>query len=365
LLVSAAAPDPVALVHDYLLVLRGAERTFAAISDLWPDSPILTLLYDEEGTAHRFTTHTVTTSFVQRLGASQQDFRRLLPLLSIATRRLPLEGFDCIVSSSSAFAHGIRKHDGAKHVCYCHSPFRYAWLEQARALQEVSPALRPALALLLRHHRAFDRRAARHVDQYVANSQITRGRIERFWGRDSVIVHPPVDVDRFHISEAEDYALFVGELVPHKRAEVAIQAAAAAGRQIKVVGTGPQLARLRSSYGGQAEFLGRVGDEELAKLYARAAALIVPNVEEFGIAAVEAQAAGRPVIAFDAGGTRETVIHGRTGLLVPPGEPSGLARALRRDLSRFDSQEIQAHAQGFSRQVFQSRMRDIVAATCD
>lgn len=361
---STAPPDGLALVHDYLLVLRGAERTFAAICDMWPEAPILTLLYDEQGTAGRFAGHHVTTSPLQRLGARQQDFRRLLPLLPGAARRLPVDGFRCIVSSSSAFAHGIRKRREAKHVCYCHSPFRYAWQDRSRSLREVSPALRPLLALALRRHRGFDRRAARQVDQFVANSQVTRKRIASLWGRDSVVVHPPVDVDRFQLGTPGDYVLFVGELVRHKRADVAIDAALAAGRPIKVVGTGPELAPLRGRYGEQADFLGRVSDEELAGLYGGAAALVVPNVEEFGIAAVEAQAAGRPVIAIDAGGVRETVIHGRTGLLVAADEPAGLARAIREDLNSFDSQQIQAHAQGFSRRVFEARMREIVAATC-
>ncbi len=360
-----ASSRRVVLVHDYLLVLRGAERTFAAISDLWPAAPILTLLYDEQGTAQRFADRAVITSPLQRLGARQQDFRRLLPVFALAARHLRAEEFDCIVSSSSAYAHGVRKRPGSKHVCYCHSPFRYAWHEQARALLEVSPPLRPALALLLRRHRAFDRRAAADVDQFVANSEITRRRIADFWGRDSVVVHPPVEVERFRAGKADEHVLFVGELVRHKRAELAIQGAAAAGRRIKLVGTGPELSRLRSTYGDQADFLGRVSDEELADLYARAAALVVPNVEEFGIAAVEAQAAGRPVIAADGGGARETVIQGRTGLLVPPEDPSGFAGALREDLHRFDSQEIRAHAQRFSGRAFQARMREIVAAACE
>jgi glycosyltransferase involved in cell wall biosynthesis len=362
--VPARPPQRLALVHDYLLVLRGAERTFAAICDLWPEAPIMTLLYDELGTGRRFAGHRVTTSRLQRLGARQADFRRLLPLLSIATRRLPLGDFDCIVSSSSAFAHGVRKRPGAKHVCYCHSPFRYAWHERSRALLEVPAPLRPALAMVLRRHRAFDRRAALQVDQFVANSQMTRARIARFWGRDSIVVHPPVDVERFELGEGGEYALCVGELVRHKRTELAIEAAAAAGRPLKVVGTGPELERLRSVHGDRAEFLGRVGDEQLADLYAGAAALVVPNVEEFGIAALEAQASGRPVIAIDAGGVRETVVHGHTGLLVAADDPSGLERALREDLSRFDSRAIRAHAQSFSREAFQARMRDIVAATC-
>jgi len=360
-----AAVPRLALIHDYLLVLRGAERTFLAMADTWPEAPIATLLYDESATEGRFRGRTLIASPLQRLGLSQRSFRALLPVFPTAVRRLDLSGFDCVVSSSSAFAHGARPAAGARHVCYCHSPFRYAWHEQARALSEVPAALRPALTLALRRHRAFDRRAARSVDRYIANAEITRARIKRFWDRDADVVHPPVEVERFHVGEPGDYVLFVGELVRHKRPEVAIAAAADAGREIKVVGAGPELERLRARYGGQAEFLDRVGDERLADLYAGAAALVVPNVEEFGIAAVEAQASGRPVIAVDAGGARETVVHGRTGTLVPEADAGGLARALREDLSRFDPHDIRAHAQRFSRARFQAQLREIVAETCE
>jgi glycosyltransferase involved in cell wall biosynthesis len=350
----------IALVHDYLLVLRGAERTFAAMTDVWPEAPIFTLLYDEAGTQGRFGGRSVTTSPLQRLGASQDGFRAMLPLFPTAVRRLDLSGFDCVVSSSSAFAHGVRPARGARHLCYCYSPFRYAWHERARALSEVPAPVRPMLDLALRRHRRFDRRALRTVDRFLATGEIARERIRRFWDRDAQVLHPPVEVERFSIGEPGDHVLFVAELVRHKRPEVAIEAAAAAGRQIKVVGTGPELGRLRERYGRQAEFLGRVNDAQLARLYSEAAALVVPNVEEFGIAAVEAQAAGRPVVAIDAGGVRETVLDGETGLLVPDGEPEGLARALRGDLTRFDPQQIQAHAQRFRPEAFRTRLRAIV-----
>jgi glycosyltransferase involved in cell wall biosynthesis len=348
------------LVHDYLLVLRGAERTFAAIADTWPEAPISTLLYDEAGTEARFAGRRISTSPLQRLGINQGNFRAALPLFPTAVRRLPVGEASCVVSSSSAFAHGVRKPPGARHVCYCHSPFRYAWHAQDFALAEAPPPARPALRLILRRQRRFDRRAAQQVDQYVANGQITQERIRRFWGRDSVVVHPPVDVDRFSAGEPGDYVLFVGELVRHKRADVAIESASAAGRPIKVVGAGPELRRLQARYGRQAEFLGRVGDGELGELYAGAAALVVPGVEEFGIATVEVQAAGRPVVAIDAGGARETVVHGRTGLLVADGDRGGLVRALRGDLTRFDPEDIRAHARRFSRSAFQERIRAIV-----
>jgi glycosyltransferase involved in cell wall biosynthesis len=359
-----AAPMPgIALVHDYLLVLRGAERTFAAMTDVWPGAPVFTLLYDEAGTQGRFAGRAVTTSPLQRFGARQESFRAMLPLFGAAVRRFDLSGFDRVVSSSSAFAHGVRPAPGAIHVCYCYSPFRYAWHEQARALSEVPRPLRPLLAVVLRRHRAFDRRALPTVDRFLATGEIARERIRRFWGRDAPVLHPPVEVERFSIGEPGDHVLFVAELVRHKRPEVAIEAAVAAGRRIKVVGTGPELGRLRERYGRAAEFLGRVDDAQLARLYAEAAALVVPNVEEFGIAAVEAQASGRPVVAIDAGGARETVLQGQTGLLVPDGDAGALARALRGDLTRFDPQEIRAHAQRFRPEAFRTRLREIVEAT--
>jgi glycosyltransferase involved in cell wall biosynthesis len=215
---------------------------------------------------------------------------------------------------------------------------------------------------MLRRHRAFDRRAARRVDQFVANSEVTRERIRRYWGRDAVVVNPPVDVDRFTVREPDDYVLFVGELVRHKRPELAIEAAIEAGRRIKVVGGGPELKRLQERYAHAAEFVGRVEDDRLARLYAEAAALVVPSVEEFGVAAVEAQASGRPVVAIDAGGARETVVNGRTGLLVPNGDSSALAAALRQDLNTFDPLEIRANAQRFTPGAFASRLREIVEA---
>ncbi len=348
----------IALVHDYLLVMRGAERTFAEIADLWPDVPIYTLLYDEEGTQGHFAGRTVVTSPLQRLGARQRTFRALLPLFEPAVRSFSFEDYDCVLTSSSAFAHGVRIPPGARHICYCHSPLRYAWLADEPAA--VPGMLRPWVELQMARHRAFDRRAALGVDRFIANSMITAERIRRFWGRESTVIHPPVDVERFSIGSPSDYVLYVGELLKHKRVDVAIAAAASAGRKIKIVGEGPEEAKLRARFRGHAEFLGRVSDEELTELYANALALVVPKVEEFGIAAVEAQAAGRPVIGIDAGGTRETVRKGTTGLLVPPGDDGALVRALRSDLTNFDSEAIREHARRFSRERFAARIKETV-----
>jgi glycosyltransferase involved in cell wall biosynthesis len=199
----------VVLAHDYLLITRGAERVFAAIADIYPDAPIFTLLYDERGTSGRFAGRSVTASALGRLGMSQDGFRRLLPLYPFAIDRLHLPPCDLVLSSSSAFAHGVRTPAGALHVCYCHAPFRYAWYEQERALAEVAAPLRPALRLALARMRRWDRAAAARVDSYIANSQLTRERIRRYYGRDAAIIYPPVDTHRFAPGVPGDSLLIV------------------------------------------------------------------------------------------------------------------------------------------------------------
>lgn len=360
--------SPVALVHDYLLVMRGAERTFAAMAECWPDAPIYTLLYDEEGTKGRFAGREVRTSYLQKLGLGQKGFRALLPAFGRATRSLPLDGHELVISSSSAFAHGVAKPRGARHVCYCHSPFRYAWFERDRALGEVSPPLRPMLKRTLRKVRERDREASRDVTRYVANSTVTQQRIAEYWGRESTVVHPPVEVERFDsTNEHGRYFLVVTELVRHKRVELALEAARRAEVEIRVVGDGPDRERLESMYGGEggsAEFLGRVDDAELAHLYAHARAMVLPNEEEFGIAAVEAQAAGRPVVAIAAGGSLETVVDGETGVLVGAGDVDAMAQSLgHTDFNRFDQSRIIEHARTFSKATFQRRLRAEVEAS--
>jgi glycosyltransferase involved in cell wall biosynthesis len=331
------------------------------MADVWPTAPIYTLLYDEEATNERFEEHPVVTSPLQRVGARQSGFRRLLPLLPLAARRLPLEEAKLVVSSSSAFAHGVKPADDAVHVCYCHSPFRYAWHERGRARDEAPAPLRPAVDGLLGAIRRWDRQSTEGVTHYIANSQITRQRIRDFWGRDASIVHPPVAVERFQQDRPEDFFLFVGEVVRHKRLDLALEAAQKAQVPLKVVGSGPDLERLEAEYGDSADFVGRVGDGKLESLYAKARALVVPNVEEFGITAVEAQAAGRPVVAAGAGGALETVVDGETGVHFPPGDVDALAEIMRySDFESFESDRIVERAQRFSVRRFQRRIRRAV-----
>jgi glycosyltransferase involved in cell wall biosynthesis len=346
------------LVHDFLLVMRGAERTFAQIAGCYPQTPIYTLLYDEAGTDGTFAGRVASVSMLQRLPVRQKGFRRLLPLYPIAANGLKIGEHDVIVSSSSAFAHGIRRNSDSTHICYCHTPFRYIWHERDRALREVPSLARPLLARELDRIRRWDTSAASRVDHFIANSRLTQQRIGDFWGREATIVHPPVDTHRFSVREPEDFFLVVGELVAHKQVHQALIAGERAGARMKVVGMGPSIHRLRTRFGNRTEFLGRVQDDQLADLMGRARALVVPCVEEFGIAAVEAQAAGRPVIGPDHGGTAETVIDGETGVLFPAGDFDALAEAMREvDFDRFDPMVIRRSALRFSTAVFRRRLR--------
>jgi glycosyltransferase involved in cell wall biosynthesis len=213
---------------------------------------------------------------------------------------------------------------------------------------------------VLGRHRARDREVAANLTGVIANSRITRDRIRLYWRRDAPIVHPPVDIDRFEPAAGGEDLLFVGELTRHKRVEVALEAAERAGQRIRVVGDGPELPRLRQRFQRSAEFLGRVDDEALEQVYAASRALVVPNVEEFGITAVEAQAAGRPVIAADAGGAQETVRPGETGWLVPPDDVAAMADTMRRPTDDFDPHAIRRNAERFSRAAFRRRLADVV-----
>lgn len=357
----------VALVHDYLLVMRGAERTFAAMAECWPDAPLFTLLYDEETMGSRFPRHRVRTSYLQALPVRQRGFRAMLPLFPRAAERLPLADFDIVVSSSSAFAHGVRPRPGAMHLSYCYTPFRYAWFERERALAEMPRPLRPALGASLERIRRWDLEASRRVTRYVAISVLGQQRIAECYGRSSALIHPPVELQRFSRQDFSpaDYFLVVCELVRHKRVDVAIAAARRAGRPIKIVGTGPDERRLRELGGAHAEFFGRVDDETLAEIYARAHALIVPNVEEFGIAAVEAQASGRPVVAVARGGALETVLDGETGVLVGE-DPDDLARALSStDFLAFDPETARRNSARFSTEAFRAKLLAEVSRAID
>src|SRR5438552_1111099 len=246
---SISAPR-VALVHDFLVDVRGAERVFLALCDLFPQADLFTAVYDEVGTEGRFAHRAVQTSYLQRLRPSARTFRALLPLYPAAMESLDLRGYDLVISSASAWAHGVIVDEQAVHVCYCHNPFRYAWNAREGTLADHGPLTRAGLRVLFNRWRQWDWIAAQRVDRYVANSDTTRRRIRRYYGRDATVIHPPVDLARFAPGKpADDYHLVVSELMPHKRINVAIDAFNRLRRPLVVVGDGPDARRLRRMAG--------------------------------------------------------------------------------------------------------------------
>jgi glycosyltransferase involved in cell wall biosynthesis len=356
-------PRPsVALVHDFLLDLRGAERVFMEMCELWPDAPIFTVVYDEEGTEGRFARRDVHTSFLQRLRPSARTFRALLPFYPAAVESFDLSGFDLVVSSSSAWAHAVICDADTTHVSYCHNPFRYAWNDRDRTLAARRDAVsRAVLRSLFHRWRQWDWIAAQRVDSYIANSETSRRRIKAYFGRDSRVVHPPVDTARFDPPATSPTAsgghyMVLSELMPHKRIDVAIEAFNRLRLPLVVAGDGPDMRRLRSLAGPSISFVGRVSDDEVARLLRASRALVVTAVEEFGIAAVEAQAAGRPVLSVGVGGALETVIDGVTGCLWQGGPGELVDTVLGFDIDSIDPADCVRSAARFDRSVFHRRL---------
>jgi glycosyltransferase involved in cell wall biosynthesis len=351
----------VALVHDFLLDLRGAERVFAAICDAWPEADVYTAVYDEEGTEGRFAARAPRTSFLQGLRPTHRTFRALLPLYPHAIESLDLRGYEIVISSSSAWAHGVLVDPGAVHVCYCHNPFRYAWSEREATLAARMAPLRLPLSILLSRWRQWDWIAAQRVDRYVANSRMTAARVRRYFGRDADVLHPPVELERFWPGRVGDHYLVVAELMAHKRIDVAVDAFNRLRMPLTVVGDGPELRRLRRLAGPTVRFTGRLPDARVAELLRSARALVVTASEEFGIAAVESLASGRPVIALGDGGVLESVAEGETGAYYAANDPHALAEAVSAfNPLAVDPAACVAAAQRFGTRRFQAMMGAIV-----
>ena len=362
---SPSAPR-VALVHDFLLDVRGAERVFVELCDMWPQADIYTAVYDEAGTEGRFADRRVHSSFLQRLRPSSRTFRALLPFYPAAIESFDLSGYDLVVSSSSAWAHAVLCDEHTVHVSYCHNPFRYAWNDREQTLARRDPLTRAILRGAFRRWRQWDWIAAQRTDRYVANSRITQARIRAYFGRDASIVYPPVNTGRFGPGPVGDYYLIVSELMAHKQIDVAIEAFNRLKLPLVIVGDGPHARRLQRIAGPTVTLAGRVSDAEVERLVQGSRALIVTSVEEFGIAAVESQAAGRPVIARAAGGVLETIVDGVTGCFWSGG-PDELAQAvLEFDEEAVDSEACVQHAERFGRPSFQrGLLTEIEAAFAD
>lgn len=363
----------VALVHDWLTGTRGGERVLLALVELFPDAEIFTLLHVPGSVPTAIEDRPIHASFVQRLPGARRVYRYLLPVFPNAIERFELAGFDLVISSSHCVAKGIRPPPGTPHLCYCHTPMRYVWdaYEDYFGPGRASPWVRAAAPRVVRRLRRWDRASASRVHAFVANSEHVRGRIRRCYGRDAAVVPPPVDLDRFRASATrEDFALIVSALVPYKRVDLAVEAFNRLAKPLVVVGGGPELPRLRRAAGPTVQLVGPLPDRDVADLMGRCRAFLMPQEEDFGIAAVEAQAAGAPVIALARGGALETVVGhpgsetdppdpprspGATGVFFHRQTPEALARAVQafEGLS-FDPGDLRANVQRFRPDAFRA-----------
>lgn len=352
----------VALVHDWLVTLGGSDRVLLALRALYPDAPLFVALYDPARLPAAFADLPVRTSWLQRIPGATRRHRSLVPLMPGAFARFHLRGFDVVISSSHACAKGVQVPSGTPHICYCHTPMRYAWDLQDEYLQGYPAGLRPLGRLILARLRRWDERTAQRVDHFIANSRFVAERIRRHYGRDAVVIYPPVDTDFFApVDTPRGYYLVVSRLVPYKRADLAVQACTLLGLPLVVVGDGPEAARLRSLAGSTVQFAGEVGDEALREYYRGCAALIFPGIEDFGLVPVEAQACGRPVIAYAGGGALESVVPGVSGLFFREQTVASLVDALRRfDPGAFQVSLIRRHAERFSVERFQAEVSGFV-----
>ena len=356
----------VALVHDWLTGMRGGEKVLESICRLFPGADLLTLVHAPESVSATIASHPIRRSFIQALPRPTRLYRHYLPLFPIAIEQFDLDDVDLVISTSHCAAKAVVRTGRAVHVCYCHSPMRYAWDQfdayfgPERLGRLPSWMARQVLAWLAR----WDRDTAGRVDRFVANSAHVAGRIARYYNRSSTVLHPPVDTVFFTPGSAPpaDYFLVVSALVPYKRIDIAVDAATRLGVPLKIVGSGPDEARLRAQAGSAVAFLGAVEGAALRDLYRQAAAALLPGEEDFGIVPVEAQACGRPVIALGRGGATETVVPGVTGVLVAESGVDAFAAALQSfRADAFDPAAIRAHAETFGTARFEAAFRTAVA----
>jgi glycosyltransferase involved in cell wall biosynthesis len=355
----------VAIVHDYLVDSGGAERVVIALHEQFPDAPIFTSVIDPQTTFHVFNSMDVRTSFLQRLPVRKSNYKLLLPFYPLAFESFDLSNYDLVISSASAFAKSVITSAETLHICYCYTPARFAWRFHEYVAQEHMGRVKQVMVQCIVHYlRQWDYVAAQRVDEFVSVSKNTQRRIQKNYRRESTVIYPPIVLDEFMPNpEIGDYYLIVSRLAPYKRIDLAIQAFNDLGLTLKIVGAGSDAARLRQMAKSNIQFLGHVPQKTLSDLYAHCRAVIFPGVEDFGLVPLEANAAGRPVVAFALGGALETVRDGVTGVFFSEPSASALADVVRAtDVHQFDRSVLRAHAAQFDPAHFQTQMMQFIQA---
>jgi len=359
----------VAIIHYWLVNIRGGEKVLESLFEIFPDADIFTHVYNPKAVSALIKDRRVITSHINHLPFVKKFYRLYMPLMPNALNDFDLQSYDLIISSESGPAKGVIPNPNAYHLCYCHSPMRYLWDMYHEYFRRTNPFVRVFMKRLIPKLRLWDAVSANQVDFFIANSRYVAQRIRRCYNREAAVVHPPVDIEKFLPVERKPdyYYLFFGQLIGYKRADLAIEACVASGRRLVVAGAGKKNRKWHEyEKTGLVTFKGRVSDEDTLDLYSSALALLFPGIEDFGIIPVEAQAAGCPVIAYHAGGALDTVIEGVTGVYFDEQTPSSLINAMNRFESMeaegaFNNREVfSGHVRQFSQEVFKDKVKRII-----
>jgi len=367
----------VALIHDHLAQDGGAEKVLKVLAEMFPEAPIYTLLYEPDNVNKYFKGRQIETSIIQKLPGGVRHYQWYLVFMPLAVEFFDLRGYDLVISDTSSFAKGVITSPDTLHICYCHTPTRYLWSDTHQYINELryNKWFKKIISLVLTRIRLWDRAASDRVDLYIANSRTVKKRITKYYRRDSTVIYPPVETEQFFIQQpsslaSEKYYLAGCRLAPYKRIDLVIEAFKELGPdyKIKIFGDGVDLPRLKGLATGlnNVEFLGRVSEEEKAKLYSGATAFINPQEEDFGITVVESMAAGRPVIAYRKGGATETVVEGKTGIFFDKQTPEAVAGVIKEfKTENFNSEEIKASAEKFSILSFKNQISEFIKKELD
>lgn len=368
----------VALIHDHLAQDGGAEKVLEVFAGMFAEAPIYTLLYDKENVAHRYPNRRIDASIIQRMPGGVRFYQWYLPFMPMAVEFFDLRGYDVVISDTSSFAKGVITQPSTTHICYCHTPTRYLWSDTHQYINELkyNKFLKKIASLVLSRIRIWDRLAADRVDYFIANSKTVQERIKKYYKRDSVVIYPPVEIDKFFITEElGDFFLIGCRLAPYKRVDLAIETFKKLGLdyKLKVFGDGVDLKRLKKIAKDcpNIEFLGRISDQYKAELMSKCLAFLNPQEEDFGISKVEVMASGRPVIAYKKGGALETVIPGKTGLFFDEQTVESLLAVVQKfytDIKmgrdNWDSHKIQERAKQFSADNFKKNISNFIEEIC-
>ncbi len=353
----------VALVHDYLNQYGGAERVLEAFCEIWPEAPIFTLIYDAARTGRAFESRKIKTSFLQKVPFVKTHHRPFMMLMPIAVEQFDLSKYDLIISDTTSFSKGVITRPRSLHICYCHTPTRYAWDDSHRYIEEFNyPSfVKKLIPPFLNYLRLWDEAASARPDKYLANSHFVARRIQKYYRQEAQVIYPPVKVSSFYLTEPEDYFLVVARFLPYKKIDLAIKVFSELGWPLKIIGDGPEKNRLKRLAAPNIEFVGLVDEHSLRNYFARCRAFIFPQEEDFGISAVEAMAAGRPVIAYRGGGALEIVKENETGIFFDEQTIDSLLNALKKfDANNFDPKIVRRHAVQFDKEVFKNKVEEFV-----